>query len=141
MMPFRNRVLKKVEMLQALRRMMMMAIPLKIVMLKNNHRKRKLSPRRETRSSQVPSSPLTPPKVQPPISRDDEPYTSKKPSSKVSLNNSKSNIIGDLDECLHLRKKPSYSVNHVTYHCYLAQFEPKKVEEGLQDENWVYSMH
>ena len=89
----------------------------------------------------MPSSPLTPPKVQPPISRDDEPYTSKKPSSKVSLNNSKSNIIGDLDECLHLRKKPSYSVNHVTYHCYLAQFEPKKVEEGLQDENWVDSMH
>ena len=32
-------------------------------------------------------------------------------------------------------------VNHVTYHCYLAQFEPKKVEEALQDENWVDSMH
>ena len=32
-------------------------------------------------------------------------------------------------------------VNHVTYHCYLAQFKPKKVEEALQDENWVDSMH
>ena len=31
--------------------------------------------------------------------------------------------------------------NHVTYHCYLAQFEPKKVEEALQDENLVESMH
>ena len=31
--------------------------------------------------------------------------------------------------------------NHVTYHCYLAQFEPKRVEEALQDENWVMSMH
>ena len=31
--------------------------------------------------------------------------------------------------------------NHVTYHCYLAQFEPKRVEEALQDENWVESMH
>ena len=29
----------------------------------------------------------------------------------------------------------------MTYHCYLAQFEPKKVEEALQDENWVDSMH
>ena len=27
------------------------------------------------------------------------------------------------------------------YHCYLAQFEPKKVEEALKDENWVESMH
>ena len=31
--------------------------------------------------------------------------------------------------------------NHVTYHCYLAQFEPKRVEEAFQDENWVESMH
>ena len=31
--------------------------------------------------------------------------------------------------------------NHVTYHCYLAQFELKTVEEALQDENWVKSMH
>ena len=32
-------------------------------------------------------------------------------------------------------------MNHVTYNCYLAQFEPKKVEEGLRDENWVESIH
>ena len=32
-------------------------------------------------------------------------------------------------------------MNHVTYHCYLAQFEPKKVEEVLKDKNWVESMH
>ena len=83
--------------------------------------------RKETRSTQVPSSPLTPPKVQPPISCDDEPSISKKALSRVSLNHPKSNIIGDLDEGLHLRKGPSYSVNHATYHCYLAQFEPKRV--------------
>ena len=29
----------------------------------------------------------------------------------------------------------------MTYHYYLAQFEPKKVEEALQDENWVDYMH
>ena len=89
----------------------------------------------------MPSSPFTPPEVQTPISHADEPYMSKKPSSRMSLNNSKSKIIGDLDECLCLRRGPSYSVNHVTYHYYLAQFGSKKVEEALQDENWVDSMH
>ena len=29
----------------------------------------------------------------------------------------------------------------MTYHYYLAQFEPNKVEEALQDENWVDCMH
>ena len=29
----------------------------------------------------------------------------------------------------------------MTYHCYLTQFEPTKVEEALQDKNWVDSMH
>ena len=32
-------------------------------------------------------------------------------------------------------------MNHVTYNGYLAQFEPKKVEEALKDENWVESKH
>ena len=79
--------------------------------------------------------------MQPPISRNDESFTSKKPSLRVSLDHPKSNIIGDLDEGLRLRRGPSYSVNHMTYHCYLAQFEPMKVEEALQDENWVDSIH
>ena len=97
--------------------------------------------RRETRLSQVSSSPFTPPEVQPPISRDDEPSTSKRPSLRVRLNHPKSNIIGDLDEHLCPRRGTRYSVNHVTYHCYLTQFEPTKVEEALQDKNWVDSMH
>ena len=97
--------------------------------------------RRETRLTQGTSSPLTPPEVQPPISRDGEPSASKKLSSRVTLNHPKSNIIGDLDEGLRLRRGPSYCVNHVTYNCYLAQFEPKKVEEALKDENLVESMH
>ena len=60
--------------------------------------------RRETRSTQGSPSPLTPLEFQPPKSRDREPSTSKKPSSKVTLNHPTSNIIGDLDEGLHLRK-------------------------------------
>ena len=95
----------------------------------------------ETRSMSRTSSPLTPLEVNPPISRNDEVSTSKKPSSRVIKNHSDSNIIGSLDEGLCLRKGNILLANHVTYHCYLAQFEPKKVEEALQDENWVESMH
>ena len=51
------------------------------------------------------------------------------------------NIIGSLDEGLRLRRGTKLLANHVTYHCYLAQFELKKVKEALQDENWVESMH
>ena len=98
-------------------------------------------PRRVTRSTQGSPSPLTPPEVQPLILRDEESSTSKRPSSRVILNHPASNIIGHLDEGLRLRTRRAYSVNHVTYNCYLAQFEPKKVEEALKDENWVESMH
>ena len=97
--------------------------------------------RRETRSTPGSLSPLTPLEVQPPISRDEEPSTSKRPSSKVILNHPPSNIIGDVNEGLRLRKGSGYSLNHVKYNCYLAQFEPKKVEESLKDENWIESMH
>ena len=100
-----------------------------------------MNPRMETRSMSRTSSPLTPPKIHPPISRNDEVSTSKKPSSRVIKNHPDSNIIGSLDEGLHLRKGNILLANHVTYHCYLAQFEPKRVEEALQDENWVESMH
>ena len=81
------------------------------------------------------SSPLTPPEVHPPISRNDEVSTSKKPSSRVIKNHSESNIIRSLDKGLRLRKGNILLANHVTYHCCLAQFEPKKVEEALQGEN------
>ena len=99
-----------------------------------------MNPRMETRSMSRTSSPLTPPEIHPPISRNDEVSTSKKPSSKVIKNHLDSNIIGSLDEGLHLRKGNIILANHVTYHYYLAQFEPKRVEEALQDENWIESM-
>ena len=95
----------------------------------------------ETRSMSKTASPLTPPEVHPPISRNDEVSTSKKPSSQVVKNHPESNIIESLDKGLRLKKGNKLLANHVTYHCYLAQFESKKVEEALQDENWVESMH
>ena len=100
-----------------------------------------INSRVETRSMSRTVSPLTPLEVHPPISRNDEVSTSKKPSSRVVKNHLENNIIGSLDEGLRLRKGNKLLANHVTYHCYLAQFEPKKVEEALQDENWVESMH
>ena len=99
-----------------------------------------MNPRMETRSMSRTSSPLTPPEIRPPISRNDEVSTLKKPSSKVIKNHLDSNIIGSLDEGLHLRKGNIILANHVTYHYYLAQFEPKRVEKALQDENWIESM-
>ena len=97
--------------------------------------------RMETRSMSRTPSPLTPPKVHPSISRNDEVSTSKKPSLRVVKNHLDSNIIGSLDEGVYLRKGNILLASHVTYHCYLAQFESKKVEEALQDENWVELMH
>ena len=100
-----------------------------------------MNSRMETRSMSRTSSPPTPPEVHSPISQNDEVSTSKKPSSRVIKNHPNSNIIGSLDEGLCLRKGYIFLANHVTYHCYLAQFELKRVEEALQDENWVESMH
>ena len=76
--------------------------------------------RMKTRSMSRISSPLTPPEVHPPISRNDEVSTSKKPSSRVIKNHPDSNIIRSLDKGLHLRKGNILLANHVTYHCYLA---------------------
>ena len=81
----------------------------------------------ETRSMSRTASPLTPPEVHPPISWNDEVSTLEKPSSRVVKNHPESNIIGSLDEGLRLRKGNKLLANHVTYHCYLAQFEPKMV--------------
>ena len=68
-----------------------------------------LNSRVETRIMSRTASPLTPSKVHPPISRNDEVSTSKKPSSRVIKNHPGSNIIGSLDEGLCLRKR-NYSI-------------------------------
>ena len=61
-----------------------------------------INPRMETRSMYRTLSPLTPLEIQPPISRNDEVSTSKKPLSRVIKNHPSSNIIGSLDEGLRL---------------------------------------
>ena len=62
----------------------------------------------------------------------------KGPSSRVKLNHPVTNILGSLNDNMRLRSK---ALNVITHSCYLSQFEPKKVNEALQDADWVNSMH
>ena len=62
----------------------------------------------------------------------------KSPSSRVKLNHPATNILGSLNDNMRLRSK---ALNVITHSCYLSQFEPKKVDEALQDVDWVNSIH
>ena len=62
----------------------------------------------------------------------------KGPSSRIRLNHPSSNILGSLNDNMRLRSK---ALSIIPHSCYLSQFEPKKVDEALQDADWVNSMH
>ena len=62
----------------------------------------------------------------------------KGPSFRIKLNRPTTNILGSLNDNMRLRSK---ALNVITHSCYLSQFESKKVDEALQDANWVNSMH
>ena len=62
----------------------------------------------------------------------------KGPSSRIRLNHPSSNILGSLKDNMRLRSK---ALSVITHSCYLSQFEPKKVDEALQDADWVNSMY
>ena len=62
----------------------------------------------------------------------------KGPSSRVRLNHPTTNILGSLNDNMRLKSK---ALSVITHLCYLSQFEPKKVDEALQDVDWVNSMH
>ena len=62
----------------------------------------------------------------------------KGPSSRIRLNHPSSNILRSLNDNMRLRSK---ALSVITHSCYLSQFEPKKVDEALQDADWVNSMH
>jgi hypothetical protein len=65
--------------------------------------------------------------------------------SWVKHNHPPQQLLGTIDEGRRLRSRviqPNSEVaNQVSYNCYLAQTEPKKVDEALQDEGWVSTMH
>ena len=62
----------------------------------------------------------------------------KSPSFRVKLNHLTTNILDSLNDNMRLRSK---ALNVITHSCYLSQFEPKNVDEALQDADWVNSMH
>jgi len=65
--------------------------------------------------------------------------------SWVKLNPPPQQLLGTVDEGSRLRNRviqPTSEVaNQVSYSCYLAQTEPMKIDEALQDEGWVSAMH
>ena len=56
----------------------------------------------------------------------------KGPSSRIRLNHPSSNILGSLNDNMRLRSK---ALSVIAHSCYLSQFEPKKVDEALQDDD------
>ena len=62
----------------------------------------------------------------------------KGPSVRVKLNHPITNILGSLNDNMRLRSK---ALNVITHSCYLSQMEPKKVDEALEDTDWINSMH
>jgi len=65
--------------------------------------------------------------------------------SWVKLNYPSQQLLETIDEGSRLRNRviqPTSEVaNQVSYSCYLAQTELKKVDEALQDESWESAMH
>ena len=59
-------------------------------------------------------------------------------SSRVKLNHPATNILGSLNDNMRLRSK---TLNVIAHSCYLSQFELKKVDDALQDADWVNFMH
>ena len=54
----------------------------------------------------------------------------KGPSFRIRFNHPSSNILGSLNDNMRLRSK---ALSVITHSCYLSQFNPKKVDEALQD--------
>ena len=62
----------------------------------------------------------------------------KGPSTRVKPNHHITNILGSLNDNMQLRSK---ALNVIMHYCYLSQIEPKKVDEALEDTDWINSLH
>jgi hypothetical protein len=96
-------------------------------------------------SPDEPPSPLPASDTTSSTSEDEDAPTNPPKRSWVKHNHPPQQLLGTIDEGRRLRSRviqPNSEVaNQVTYSCYLAQTEPKKVDEALQDEGWVSAMH
>jgi hypothetical protein len=94
--------------------------------------------------AESPSTPMTSDTIASTSEDEDTPANPPK-RSWVKLNHPPQQLLGTVDERHRLRNRviqPTSEVaNQVSYSCYLAQTEPKKVDETLQDESWVSAMH
>lgn len=94
--------------------------------------------------AESPSTPTTSDTIASASEDEDTPVNSPK-RSWVKLNHPLQQLLGTVDEERRLRNRViqpiSKVANQVSYSCYLAQTEPKKVGEALQDESWVSAMH
>jgi len=91
-----------------------------------------------------PSSPTTS-DTTPTTSEDEDTPTNPPKRSWVKHNHPPQKLLGNVDEGRRPRSRVSQSTsevaNQVSYSCYLAQKEARKVDEALQDEGWVSAMH
>jgi hypothetical protein len=91
-----------------------------------------------------PSSPTTS-DTTPTTSEDEDTPANPPKRSWVKHNHPPQQLLGNIDEGRRLRSRviqPTSEVaNQVSCSCYLAQTEPKKVDEALQDDGWVSAMH
>jgi hypothetical protein len=78
-------------------------------------------------------------------SEDEDISSNQSKQAWVTHNHPPQQLLGTVNEGRRLRSRviqPNSEVaNQVSYSCYLAQSEPKKVDEALQDEGWVSAMH
>jgi hypothetical protein len=91
-------------------------------------------------------SPSSPTSDTTPTNFEDEDTPANPPKrSWVKHNHPPQQLLGTINEGRRLRSRviqPTSEVgNQVSYSCYLAQTEHKKVDEALQDEGWVSTMH
>jgi hypothetical protein len=95
------------------------------------------SPNESSSSTALDTSPTT--------AEDEDTPANPPKQSRVKHNHPPQQLLGNIDEGHRLRSRviqPASEVaNQVSYSCYLAQTEPKKVDEALQDESWVSGMH
>ena len=95
---------------------------------------------------QEPLSPSTPTIVEVSADIPTSPYSEsnekKGPSSRIKLNHPSKVIVGNMNEFTPKKQTVDKCVaNFMSYSYYLSQVEPTKVEDALQDESWVETMH
>ena len=66
--------------------------------------------------------------------------TSKNPSKRIQRNHPEDQIIGDINASVETRNKMKESITYQEQVSSISLFEPKNVEEEINDEHWVKFM-